>query len=232
MSPEVQKGLKHDNKVDAYDVGLILWWMLFGSTYFKDSDTTPKIIEWDVIANRDSLVLDFLHKLLEESPKERWTVKAMRRHSLLGNNASSLATDTIVISEGSVAEGDSNPLTSSAIPTDSVGVALANTMGSGPICANLSELIIEGTPAGDVSTSSEVSSTSASSVTASVRFVKRNREVSSSSPAPSGKRRKVNPSTNDTEINDEVAWTLDNVRMKTTSYVKSVSSAVHEWGQW
>ncbi|KAG9024556.1 hypothetical protein FRB95_011354 [Tulasnella sp. JGI-2019a] len=102
MSPEVQMGRRHDKKVDAYALGLILWWMLFGSTYFKDCDMVPKVIDWNVVAKEDVLVLDFLHRLLEESPEQRWTVKAARRHPLVAHISSSTATDTDAISQGSV----------------------------------------------------------------------------------------------------------------------------------
>ncbi|KAG9024362.1 Serine/threonine-protein kinase H1 [Tulasnella sp. JGI-2019a] len=247
MSPEVQSGLTHDNKVDSYAIGLILWWMLYGSTYFKDSDTTPKIIDWDVITNEDSLVLDFLHKLLEESPKERWTVKAARRHPLVGHIAPIPATDTVVIPQGSVVESDDNASTSTAhlptptdvpaIPAASTSVAPIASTRNGPTETDLSEFIVEDMLAGDVSTSSDDSSAPGPPTPAGVRSAKRNRVGSTSSllrviadEAPSAKRRKANHSTSSKEINDEATWTLNRVRRKTAGYVKSVWGAARYWG--
>ncbi|KAG8979257.1 hypothetical protein FRB94_011930 [Tulasnella sp. JGI-2019a] len=105
---------------------------------------------------------------------------------------------------------------------------------SSPMNANLSEFIIEGMLMGDVSTSSVTKALGTPSLPllASVRSMKHKRGVSESSllqvptdDASNAKRRKANPSANDKEIDDGTAWTLDRVRMKTASYVKSVWSA-------
>ncbi|KAG8989448.1 hypothetical protein FRB94_014383 [Tulasnella sp. JGI-2019a] len=241
MSPEVQMGVMHDNKVDAYALGLMLWWMLFGSTYFKDSDTVPKVIDWDVVAKEDLLVSDFLHKLLEESPARRWTVKAARWHPLVGHILSSTRAP-VIGSEGSATGGaapSNGNASTSTVPELHAGwtsVTPTETMENGPIDANLSVFIVEGMLLNDVSTSSDVLSTPSPSLLASARPVKHKRDVSISNPlqvttddAPSAKRWKANPSTNNKEIKNEGAWTLNHMWIK--SYIKSVWGFACEWRQ-
>ncbi|KAG9002289.1 hypothetical protein FRB93_011715 [Tulasnella sp. JGI-2019a] len=124
----------------------------------------------------------------------------------------------------------------SPLPANWTSVTPTELTESGPIKASLSESIVEGMPMGDVSTSSEVLSTRIPSLSVGTRSMKYKREVPESSllqvttiDAPSAKRRKASPSANDKEIDDDIAWSLDGVRIQTASYVKSVWSATREW---
>ncbi|KAG9035080.1 hypothetical protein FRB95_012099 [Tulasnella sp. JGI-2019a] len=52
-APEVLIEPTHDNKVDAWAIGLILWGMLFGPTYFvEDLSKGSNTINWDVIKTK------------------------------------------------------------------------------------------------------------------------------------------------------------------------------------
>ncbi|KAG9028061.1 hypothetical protein FRB95_006893 [Tulasnella sp. JGI-2019a] len=112
-APEVLTELTHDNSVDSWAIGLILWDMLFGATYFvEDLNTEANTINWGMVKARKAIevkaaktktakvasnkvwlqVADLLRKLLCRTPSERLKVEAARKHPLLRNIASGVAT--------------------------------------------------------------------------------------------------------------------------------------------
>ncbi|KAG8992311.1 hypothetical protein FRB93_002417 [Tulasnella sp. JGI-2019a] len=110
-APEVLIGPTHNNKVDAWAIGSILWEMLFGRTCFvEDPSTGGNAINWDVIKAKKaeearakkgkaktasnkvwSQVENLLRRLLSSTPRARWTVKRARQHPLVRDIASSVA---------------------------------------------------------------------------------------------------------------------------------------------
>ncbi|KAG8988291.1 hypothetical protein FRB94_003400 [Tulasnella sp. JGI-2019a] len=110
-APEVLIEPTHDNKVDAWAIGLILWGMLFGPTYFvEDPSTGGNTINWDVVKTKKaeegkakkarakaasnkvwSQVEHLLRRLLASKPTARWTVKAARKHPLFRDIAPTVA---------------------------------------------------------------------------------------------------------------------------------------------
>ncbi|KAG9030169.1 hypothetical protein FRB95_004262 [Tulasnella sp. JGI-2019a] len=76
MAPKVELGKKYNNKVDAYGVGLIAWWMWVMSTHILlGGNTNPSAFS--------TQVRSFLKALLAQSPSERSTVKEARLHPLV-----------------------------------------------------------------------------------------------------------------------------------------------------
>ncbi|KAG9012441.1 hypothetical protein FRB94_006056 [Tulasnella sp. JGI-2019a] len=251
MAPEVQSGLWYDNKADAYGIGLISWWMLFGTNYSKDSD-------WDVVEQSFpsgevvEQVDDFLSRLLEESPVDRWTVKAARRHPLLGDIPPSDATDAVVATEGSVTENTalinrnaSNPAAIALAPPEVAVllVTLVDVPPTEPVKGNntysgLADDIVEVEAFGDGLTSNVLAAPSIF-LSTDARPVKRKREASSSSSSrvttddtSRAKRWRASPSANGKdEINDEATWSLDRVRRGAATYVKSLWSVTRGWAR-
>ncbi|KAG8988293.1 hypothetical protein FRB93_004123 [Tulasnella sp. JGI-2019a] len=106
-APEVLIEPTHDNKVDAWAIGLILWGMLFGPTYFvEDLSKGSNTINWDVIKTKkaeeakgkkaktkgaSNKVWLQGEGLLSSTPSARWTVKTARQHYLIQNVAPIIA---------------------------------------------------------------------------------------------------------------------------------------------
>ncbi|KAG8992012.1 Calcium/calmodulin-dependent protein kinase type 1, partial [Tulasnella sp. JGI-2019a] len=111
-APEVLTESTHNNKVDSWAIGLILWDMLFGTTYFvEDPSAEANTINWGVVKTKRAMeveaaktkaakaasnkawsqVEELLRGLLLLTPNARWTVGAARQHPLVRNIASSVA---------------------------------------------------------------------------------------------------------------------------------------------
>ncbi|KAG9022118.1 Calcium/calmodulin-dependent protein kinase type 1 [Tulasnella sp. JGI-2019a] len=142
MAPEVEEGKqKCDNKVDIYGIGLISWWMLFGSTYSKDSN-------WDVVTekitseNDASQVKDFLSKLLESDPAQRWTAEMARNHPLVrGYKWSTVAPGEPVAEDAALS--DVNAAALPALPAVLAEATPIQPVGDVPEATELSENIVE-----------------------------------------------------------------------------------------
>ncbi|KAG9005817.1 Calcium/calmodulin-dependent protein kinase type 1 [Tulasnella sp. JGI-2019a] len=142
MAPEVEEGKQEcDNKVDIYGIGLISWWMLFGSTYSKDSN-------WDVVTERftsdkDALqVKDFLSRLLEPDPTERWTAEMARNHPLIRDYEWSVGALGGPVTEGA-ALSEANATALLALPAVPAEATPIQPVGNIPNVTELSENIVE-----------------------------------------------------------------------------------------
>ncbi|KAG9030162.1 Serine/threonine-protein kinase H1 [Tulasnella sp. JGI-2019a] len=220
MAPEAMNRGTYDNKVDAYGIGRILWWMLSNTPFFDDDQAWDEFRAQLPSGAVGSQIEDFLQRLLAPEPEERWTVTAARQHPLVRDIAPRTTTSSAVIAGESVAEdaalNNGDVLTSVAMPPPPPAVAatpvasgdipLIQPIESALIAADLSVGIVE-TMRSSTSSVPEVSGTSSLALPLGVGPAKRKREVSASSPlavvsgnGPSRtKRRKASPSANDTK---------------------------------
>ncbi|KAG9015102.1 hypothetical protein FRB94_004221 [Tulasnella sp. JGI-2019a] len=220
MVPEAMNRGTYDNKVDAYGIGRILWWMLSNTPFFDDDQAWDEFRAQPPSGAVGSQIEDSLQRLLAPEPEERWTVTAARQHPLVRDIAPRTTTSSAVIAGESVAEdaalNNGDVLTSVAMPPAPPAVAatpvasgdipLIQPIESALIAADLSVGIVE-TMRSSTSSVPEVSGTSSLALPLGVGPAKRKQEVSASSPlavvsgnGPSRtKRRKASPSANDTK---------------------------------
>ncbi|KAG9004513.1 Calcium/calmodulin-dependent protein kinase type IV [Tulasnella sp. JGI-2019a] len=233
-APEVVSGQAYDKKVDSYGIGLLLWWMLFDCIiYSKDSS-------WEVIPEkfpRDAVrITSFLSTLLTESPDERWTVEAARRHPLVRDvKIDAPATPDEPIAESAALSNDDSVTSPvAALSAPSTVVPPVEPMENAPVAIQLSEDIVAAMLlSGDSTSISETSGTPDFPPSVDLISGKRKREVSTSEVVIEEtlmtKRQKASQSAIDAEGKE--AWSFDRVREGVASHIKSVWSATLRLGR-
>ncbi|KAG9022556.1 Calcium/calmodulin-dependent protein kinase type 1D [Tulasnella sp. JGI-2019a] len=166
-APEVLGQPTHDKKVDSWAIGLILWDMLFGTTYFVDDPSAkPNTINWDLIKakkakevkeakgsiaqrasnNLWSQVDDFLRGLLTVTPNERWSVEVARQDPLLQHIAPTVATGRPSPAVTVVPTISSTEDTPVAGPSGPAHLSNGSKLRSVPNVSSTSSLLLEGPP--------------------------------------------------------------------------------------